>query len=50
MMRQGFVERAPTCGDVLHGDFQRRVVIAIMQSRPINGATSSSASASPQSS
>ncbi|XP_072034957.1 uncharacterized protein [Amphiura filiformis] len=42
MTRQGFLERAPTSGDVLFSDFQRRVVISIYQNRPVYNGTSSS--------
>lgn len=33
MTRQGFMERAPSSGDVLYGDFSRRVAVSVLQNR-----------------
>ncbi|XP_071809463.1 SAM pointed domain-containing Ets transcription factor-like [Asterias amurensis] len=31
LTRSGFISRAPSCGDILHSDFQRRYAVAVVR-------------------
>ncbi|XP_038054201.1 transcription factor ETV7-like [Patiria miniata] len=33
LTRSGFMTRAPSCGDILHSDFQRRYAVAVLKSK-----------------
>ncbi|XP_022083834.1 transcription factor ETV6-like isoform X2 [Acanthaster planci] len=35
LTRSGFMNRAPSCGDVLHSDFQRRYAVAVLRAEEV---------------